>query len=293
MWHVALTGVTDQAKLDKLSADFVSVRTFDYKQKCFIAYKTQRCSQHRERETLRNIVKHLRQRGLLNAAGWISSQTCLNLEHPRISQLHLELVSRGNWSACETLVQEISDAGLFDSYLRMSSPLAIWRKLRDTDDLKGDTPPARSSHAMCVDQERGILYLHGGWDGKVGLNDFWKYDISEDRWSKIIRSDGETQRFCHQMVFNEKTGDIFILGGAPLGLPDGSHEVSSSAPVISDRINTNLPGPATAPQASSFSIEIKPESAPLQPPSEFQRYSTRGEDAGQTEILAFNTSVRL
>lgn len=128
----------------------------------------------------------------------------------------------------------------------------------------------RGGHAMCIDGESGLIYLHGGWDGQKSLDDFWLYDISKDKWRILSQNSGEDKngpgpRACHKMVFDRKTGSIYVLGkladeeGHRVG-PDGS---SMDA------------GPSTDQQYCS----------------EFYRYRTRGLDAGNWELLSFDTAV--
>jgi hypothetical protein len=38
---------------------------------------------------------------------------------------------------------------------------------------------------MCIDVEGGMIYLLGGWNGKMDLSDFWSYSIKEKRWTMI------------------------------------------------------------------------------------------------------------
>ena len=67
---------------------------------------------------------------------------------------------------------------------------------------------------MCIDQGKQIIYLFGGWDGQHSLDDFWMYDIQEDRWKVLCHNtsrekNGPEPRSCHKMVFDAKTG-VFI-----------------------------------------------------------------------------------
>ena len=70
---------------------------------------------------------------------------------------------------------------------------------------------------MCIDHVNGMIYLLGGWDGQKSLDDFWVYDIGKDAWHILSHSTtGEPNapgaRSCHKMVFDSKTGHIYVLG---------------------------------------------------------------------------------
>lgn len=163
----------------------------------------------------------------------------------------------------------MTHAGLFDSYLHSCQPHANWRRLTGTEDADGDIPCKRSGHAMCIDQGKLIIYLFGGWDGQKSLDDFWMYDIQEERWKVLSRStslekNGPEPRTCHKMVFDPKTGCIYLLGR--LGDKMGTVDEARTNGVAEE----NVPTPYC---------------------SEFHRYHTRGLDAGNWDLLSFDTAV--
>jgi hypothetical protein len=130
---------------------------------------------------------------------------------------------------------------------------------------------------MCIDQGKQIIYLFGGWDGQRSLDDFWMYDIQEERWRVLCRStscekNGPEPRSCHKMVFDAKTGCIYLLGklGDQAELREGVDRVTE--------------GPSTQ-QAG----EERNRTIPFC--SEFHRYHTRGLDAGKWDLLSFDTAV--
>lgn len=43
-------------------------------------------------------------------------------------------------------------------------------------------PCGRGGHQMCIDHDNKRIYLHGGWNGKSNLADFWYYSINDNRW---------------------------------------------------------------------------------------------------------------
>jgi muskelin len=217
-------------------------------------------------------MKHLRQRRLLTPVEFIQSKCNIRLEHPLVASLHKSLVLKGDFSSAEEILLSCLEQGLFDSYIHASQPRAVWTRIHASD-ADGDEPKKRGGHAMCIDSDGGLIYLHGGWDGKNSLDDFWVYDIAKERWRLLSQHTGDDKngpgpRACHKMVFDRKVGSIYILGkladeeGHRIG-PDGT---------------TAEPNASTA--------------TDLQFCSEFYRYRTRGLDAGSWDLLNFDTAVR-
>ena len=69
---------------------------------------------------------------------------------------------------------------------------------------------------MCIDTERQIIYLMGGWDGNDDLADFWMFDINQKSWRMISRDTeqdgGPCARSCHKLCIDHKRKLIFMLG---------------------------------------------------------------------------------
>lgn len=135
---------------------------------------------------------------------------------------------------------------------------------------------------MCIDQGKQVIYLFGGWDGQKSLDDFWQYDIQEERWSVLSHStssekNGPEARSCHKMVFDAKTGCIYLLGR--LGDKDGLREGGEGD------------GEGSEAQQSGESAGDGNTATPFC--SEFHRYHTRGLDAGKWDLLSFDTAVRI
>ncbi|KAJ3783538.1 Muskelin N-terminus-domain-containing protein [Lentinula aff. detonsa] len=195
IWHVSLTGIINEASVEEVKRDY---------------------DQFRETRVMQHILKHLRQRRLLTPYNSILTQSGIRLEHPLVTQLYESIVLTGDWDKAETILHDISVAGLYDQYLKSSHPRAVWRELHDTD-VNGDIPSVRGGHAMCIDTKRGYIYLFGGWDGHKSLDDFWRYDIKEQRWAIIstntsLELNAPGPRSCHKMVYDSKTDCIYILG---------------------------------------------------------------------------------
>lgn len=219
-----------------------------------------------------HILKHLRQRRLLTSYQSILSNTSTRLEHPLVTKLHTSLVLQGDWAGTEALLLKLSQAGLFDEYLRASQPRASWKRITGTD-LDGDIPCKRGGHAMCIDQGKQKIYLFGGWDGQKSLDDFWVYDIQEDQWTLLSRNsstekNGPEPRSCHKMVFDAKTGCIFMMGRL------GDKDAREYAEGLDRRHRIPGEDDRTVPFCS-----------------EFHRYHTRGLDAGKWDLLSFDTAV--
>lgn len=236
------------------------------------------------------ILKHLRQRRLLSPFQEVYSRSGIRLEHPLVTQLHESIVLQGDWARSEQLLQQLSSEKLFDSYLQSREPYAEWTRLSATD-TNGDVPPARGGHAMCVDPVDEMIYILGGWDGDKSLDDFWVYSIREDKWKLL--SHGTTQepnapgaRSCHKMVFDTKTGGIYVLGR--LSDSDALREPSS---VDIRRISVRNSETNSENQQQLHEQTISPSETKTYS-SEFYRYHTRGVLAGKWDSLSSDTNVR-
>lgn len=211
IWHISMTGIINEESVEEVKKDYDQVRqinSFNVLDLCFVQFREKRVMQH--------ILKHLRQRRLLTPYNSILSQSSVQLEHPLVTQLYESIVLTGDWDRAEKLLRDISVAGLFDQYLRSSHPCASWQQIHDTD-LNGEIPSARGGHAMCIDSQRGLIYLFGGWDGQKSLDDFWLYDIKERRWTVLspntsLDAYAPGPRSCHKMVYDSKTNAIYVLG---------------------------------------------------------------------------------
>ncbi|EIW83449.1 hypothetical protein CONPUDRAFT_89328 [Coniophora puteana RWD-64-598 SS2] len=259
IWHVALAGTAESGYIKR----------------------------HREEVVLRRILKHLRQRRLLTPFHSILARSTLYFEHPLVTALHAALVLRGDWPHAEALVRQASDSGLFAAYLQACQPHARWTRIRGTD-ADGDVPCRRGGHAMCLDSENGLVYLFGGWDGAKSLDDFWVYDVRRDRWrilsgSTAMEKNGPVARSCHKMVFDSRTGSIYLLGrlgdGDVLQGSGGGGGAGEDDAASSTRAEENAPreGGAGEGRRTAFC-------------SEFYRYRTRGIDQGKWELLSFDTA---
>ncbi|KAF8070082.1 Muskelin N-terminus-domain-containing protein [Lyophyllum atratum] len=255
IWHVSMTGITNAAVVEQVRKKY---------------------DEYRETAALRHVLKHLRQRRLLTPYESIVSRSGFQLEHPLITKLHESVVLQGNWQRAEQLVSIISKAGLCDSYLHGTQPYAVWKQLRGTDP-DGDVPSPRGGHAMCIDPVNDMIYLFGGWDGEKSLDDFWVYSVKEDKWRVLSHSTSGEQnapgaRSCHKMVFDTKTGSIYLLGR----LSD-----------LDSARATNEGGTPGSSEGTARDSSTPPVRAFC---SEFYRYHTRGMDSGKWDFLYFDTA---
>ncbi|KAF8134289.1 Muskelin N-terminus-domain-containing protein [Boletus edulis] len=252
IWYVSVAGITEPSYVERIRV---------------------RYDEHRETVVLRQILKHLRERRLLTPYQSILARSQIQFEHPVVTSLHAALVLQGNWDEAETLLTQASSAGLFQSYLQSCQPHAQWRRLHGVD-ADGDAPTERGGHAMCIDSDNGHIYLFGGWDGYKSLEDFWVYDIQTERWRVISHNtanekNGPIARSCHKMVFDTKSGSIYLLGR----LGDG--DVMPARPEDEEALRRAGERVGSRPTAYC---------------SEFYRYHTRGLDAGKWDLLSFDTA---
>ncbi|PIL35929.1 hypothetical protein GSI_01589 [Ganoderma sinense ZZ0214-1] len=271
IWHVSLSGITDDT---------------------YVEHTRLKHQEYRETVALRQILKHLRQRRFLTPVTQILARSGLQLEHPLITSLHTAFVLHGAWAEAEQLVRDCADAGLLRAYRHACQAHMRWARVRGLDP-DGDVPCRRGGHAMCIDEQDGIVYLFGGWDGQRSLDDFWAYEIAADAWRCLSVAtsrdkNGPGPRACHKMVFDNKTGSIYLLGR--LGEGDGMADHRARHPERAEGHSRegSLPwgGAAVIPGVGLQEIG----SAYPSQCSEFYRYHTRGLDAGSWDLLSLDTA---
>ncbi|KIJ49497.1 hypothetical protein M422DRAFT_59253 [Sphaerobolus stellatus SS14] len=250
IWHISIYGISDPTIISAAED----------------AYEN-----YREGVALRHVLKYLRRRRHLTSFNSLLFRTRISFEHPTITALYDTLMS-GDWANVESLVESAAQGGLFDDYIKSYPPKAIWKRI-DGADMDGDIPCARGGHQMCFDTDSSTIYLHGGWDGRQNLEDFWTYSLTEGRWNLLSArtsvDGGPSPRSCHQMVFDPKTGYIYILGCYPND--EGIH---------SDRQVVSSDGMDVFGSSGEDSTQYKPD---------FYRYATRGPQAGTWKCLSQDT----
>lgn len=160
--------------------------------------------QYKERKTLCMMLKHLRQRGLMDEFDALRSKVSgppynIHFEHSTISKLHQLLVVEGDFDGAESCMAEAAQAALFGPVLAQAPPHLHWRCIDDgqgpslTSDENGESPSPRGGHQLVFvpasDSTSAALYLYGGFDGEQELGDFWVFHLSEDgrggRWHRL------------------------------------------------------------------------------------------------------------
>ncbi|CAK5281255.1 unnamed protein product [Mycena citricolor] len=195
VWHVALHGIKDEVYVEEKRLKF---------------------EQHRETMAMRHVLKYLRQHRFFTQYDAILARCGLQAEDPLVTELHKSIVLQGNWAAAEEVIERLSHTELFDKYRNARPCRPVWRRLLGQN-ADGDVPSPRGGHAMCIDSNGGVVYLLGGWNGVKSLDDFWAYNIKEDKWRVLsyqtsAERDAPSARSCHKMVFDSKTGHIYVLG---------------------------------------------------------------------------------
>lgn len=213
------------------------------------------------------------------------------MEHPLITKLHESIVLKGDWKQAEQYLQQLATSGLLDKHLSTCQGYASWTLLRGTDS-DGDVPPPRGGHAMCMDSTNELIYLFGGWDGRKSLDDFWVYHVKEDKWKLLstnttIEPNAPGARSCHKMVFDTKTGCIYVLGrlGDTDGLRSPASPTRSDDPTSAAALFHPSPDSHNSPSESALGDVTNSFC------SEFYRYHTRGLLAGKWDFLSIDTAV--
>ncbi|RXG52076.1 Muskelin [Armadillidium vulgare] len=196
IWHVSLKGCGD----------------WNVVHKCINAY-----SEYREKEAIRLCLKHLREFNYSEAFDSLLKHSKVQLEDPFLTEIHDELVKKGNHERCEELVQKAYEEGYFQQYITQLDYKPKWNPIIvSTDSTFKETPGMRGGHQMCIDVNHQIIYLFGGWDGTQDLSDLWSFNISTEEWTCISRDTsqegGPCGRSCHKMCLDSKRRQIFTLG---------------------------------------------------------------------------------
>ncbi|XP_053614585.1 muskelin isoform X2 [Plodia interpunctella] len=79
-----------------------------------------------------------------------------------------------------------------------------------------NSPGPRGGHQLVVDSTTGTLYLYGGWNGTVDLDDLWAFDTERERWTLLCAHSGQVNgpspRSCHKMVLDPVRRKLYTLG---------------------------------------------------------------------------------
>ncbi|KAG0148655.1 hypothetical protein CROQUDRAFT_654483 [Cronartium quercuum f. sp. fusiforme G11] len=144
----------------------------------------------------------------------------------------------------EEIVRRAALEGLFDEWSRGEAPSLTCHQLHSSFNLLEQSPGPRGGHQMCIDTTRRKIWLFGGFDGYSELSDLWIYHLppleseqDEDGVSglsngkekmrigssgprsgwqlvspDVKKQGGPMNRSCHQMVLDERTGELYVMG---------------------------------------------------------------------------------
>lgn len=137
-----------------------------------------------------------------------------------LMELHKELVVNRAFDACERIVEQAANEGLFNHYISKQDYKPRWNAIvpltKGSSDATNNRPGMRGGHQMCMDTDSQILYLLGGWDGMIDLPDFWAFNVDAGQWSCLSRETeqdgGPCARSCHKMCLDVKRKLIYTLG---------------------------------------------------------------------------------
>ncbi|KAL6069219.1 hypothetical protein STEG23_019678, partial [Scotinomys teguina] len=133
IWYVELSGIDDP----------------DIVQPCLNWY-----SKYREQEAIRLCLKHFRQHNYTEAFESLQKKTKIALEHPMLTDMHDKLVLKGDFDACEELIEKAVNDGLFNQYISQQEYKPRWSQIIPKS-TKGDgednRPGMRGGHQMVID----------------------------------------------------------------------------------------------------------------------------------------------
>lgn len=140
-----------------------------------------------------------------------------------------------------------------------------------------------------------MIYLFGGWNGERSLDDFWRYSVREGRWKCLNASTTQERnapgaRSCHKMVFDTKTGSIYVLGR--LNDSDGLRAPQQTTTRDGHHGTTTGSTGGAGTQASQPQADVDSAEPLRMYSSEFYRYHTRGLLSGKWDFLSIDTAVR-
>lgn len=198
------------------------------------------------------MLKFLRERGLTASYDALLAESNVKIEDDIVKNLY-QAVHSGDFVAAECVLGKAASAGLYTSYLASCEPTAAWTQLHGADP-DGNVPGARGGHAMCIDTQRGLIYIHGGFNGTASLDDFWVYAIAEDRW-RLLSSHtgldgGPSPRSCHRMVVDDSTGDVYLLGRL------SDNDAALCTAITAGGEDAPAPIPSSQPVDQSFGPEL-------------------------------------
>eukprot|EP00069_Balaena_mysticetus_P019136 bmy_12007T0 len=143
-----------------------------------------------------------RQHNYTEAFESLQKKTKIALEHPMLTDLHDKLVLKGDFDACEELIEKAVNDGLFNQYISQQEYKPRWSQIIPKS-TKGDgednRPGMRGGHQMVIDVQTAIS------DYKV------KNKLKQNSNSSNEKN-GPSARSCHKMCIDIQRRQIYTLG---------------------------------------------------------------------------------
>jgi hypothetical protein len=122
-------------------------------------------------------------------------------------------VEQGNFSMAEELLTTMHKQGWIEQRLTESDYSMHSTSLSQDD---SEMPKGRGGHQMCIDSDNGVLYLDGGWDGKLDMGDLWSYNLRQNKWTLLMADtsacNGPGPRSCHRICLDPVKQHMYCLG---------------------------------------------------------------------------------
>lgn len=100
---------------------------------------------------------------------------------------------------------------IFKDFFRFNLNSRVWAE------IKGERAILQPSFGHSATVYQDSMFVFGGWDGKVCLDDFYQYSFNTNIWYNLKRSSGEkpSPRYRHDAL--EYMGSLYIFGGVNAG----------------------------------------------------------------------------
>uniref|UniRef100_A0AAZ3SGE5 LisH domain-containing protein n=1 Tax=Oncorhynchus tshawytscha TaxID=74940 RepID=A0AAZ3SGE5_ONCTS len=168
-------------------------------------------SKYREQEAIRLCLKHFRQHNYTEAFESLQKKTRIALEHQMLTHLHDRLVLRGDFDACEELIDKAVKDGLFNQYISQQEYKPRWSQIipkSNKGNEDDNRPGMRGGHQMVIDVQTGeACWLKPHLDNTpYNVADYFNWNSSSSKCS------GPSARSCHKMCIDSQRRQIYTLG---------------------------------------------------------------------------------
>ncbi|MEO7096479.1 MAG: kelch repeat-containing protein, partial [Polyangiales bacterium] len=104
----------------------------------------------------------------------------------------------------------------------------------------------RVFHAIALDDDAGVLYVHGGADERAAtgpyFDDLWALDLAKEQWTGVSTAgDVPRGRIGHHMVFDHTTKKLLVFGGRDDGAVGRENDVWTIDPRAATPTWSKLP----------------------------------------------------